>query len=123
MIAFSFKFVVRQNDRTVGRHFKKTGTHSLITTPKVGRVSPLRAVVCLAKGGAHGVTRPTRLIRDEVVVICRRRLLNIIKGTGRSGHQHISPHKFCQTFVDKREGVKYNPTMRFRMIRILRRNT
>jgi hypothetical protein len=30
----------------------------------------VRAVVCLAKGGAHGMTRPTSLIRAEVVVLC-----------------------------------------------------
>jgi hypothetical protein len=29
----------------------------------------VRAVVCQAKGGAHGVTRPTRLIHAKVVVI------------------------------------------------------
>jgi len=96
MIAFSFKFVVRQNDRTVGRHFKKTGTHSLITTPKVGRVSPLRAALGQTHDGAHGVTRPTRLICTEVVVICQsqplcRNLLGLSirggrgDGTGRRG--------------------------------------
>lgn len=38
---------------------------------EVGRASPLRAVVWLAKTGAHGVTRPT-IHRDEKGVTANR---------------------------------------------------
>jgi len=49
--------------------------HNNFDTPEAGRARhSVRAVVCLAKGGAHGVTRPTFSVSEHecanVIVKC-----------------------------------------------------